>query len=83
MRLLPCASDNSDFAETSELLDHVSSSKNTTSKSKGDGAASSGLSFLVWLALAGAIPAVVYQEFGEKWMVHYTKYGEPLIKQYM
>ena len=72
MRLLPHASDDNDFANTSDLLEgkKKSGDKNADVDSSNSGIS---LSFLVWLALAGVVPALVYQDFGDKWLAHYAK----------
>ena len=76
MRLLPHASDDKDFAATSDLLKNRKGGDNDAANSRDDSNSfSGGISFLVWLIVVGVVPALVYQDFGDKWLAHYVKFA--------
>ena len=77
MRLLPHASDENDFAPISNLLKkNMNNDKNKKDDSNDNNGNNlmDGISFIVWLSMVGLVPALVYQDFGEKWHVHYVKF---------
>lgn len=76
MRLLPYASDDKDFAATSDLLkDRANSKKGVDNNGSNNSSISDGISFLVWLAVVGVVPALIYQDFGDMWLAHYAKFA--------
>ena len=76
MRLLPHASDDNDFAPVSDLIKKSKDDiKRTTDNGDDDGnSVADGISFMIWLAVVGVVPALVYQDFGDKWFVHYDNF---------
>ena len=78
MRLLPHASDDNDFAPVSDLIKKSKNDiKRTTDNGDDDGnSVADGISFMIWLAVVGVVPALVYQDFGDKWLAHYANFTD-------
>lgn len=78
MRLLPHASDDNDFAPVSDLIKKSKDDiKRTTDNGDDDGnSVADGISFMIWLAVVGVVPALVYQDFGDKWLAHYANFTD-------
>lgn len=71
MRLIPVADSLNDFAEVTSLVKaNINERKSEHSNEK---ESIMSFSFLLWLAVAGIIPVIAYQQFGEVWTVEAIK----------
>lgn len=68
MRLIPVRDSEADYAIISPLMEKSYNAARSSISAAADSSVS--LSFIAWFAVVGAIPALVYQEFGSQWAVH-------------
>jgi magnesium-transporting ATPase (P-type) len=66
MRFVPVGESADDFAPMSDIMKTLRRSSSLKHRSQQQ----LSLSFLVWVFVAGAFPALVAQEFGSKWLAH-------------
>jgi magnesium-transporting ATPase (P-type) len=82
MRMVPVTEDSNDFAQMTEIMQQRMKVLQKTPKEVGSEKAlqnndvhkSTGFSFVFWLVVVAAVPAVVWMQFGDMWTAHFQEF---------